>query len=83
MREAHVTRQREGMGLNERTKTISRHVAAPIWRAQDGMHDPATVFDALLERWEASQSHTDEDFYWVLPADTYSDWQWNSSLIGH
>jgi len=83
MRKAHVTRQPAGMGLNERTKTIARHIAAPIWRAQDWHHDPAAVFDKLLGRWEDSRSHVDDDFYWSLPNDTYSDRQWNSSLIGH
>jgi len=83
MRKAHVTRQTTGMGLNERTKTVARHIAAPIWRAQDWQHDPAAVFNKLLGRWETSRSHAEDDFYWSLSHDTYSDRQWNSSLIGH
>ena len=30
MRRAHVTRQTDCMGLNERTKTVNQHLVAPI-----------------------------------------------------
>ena len=55
MRRAHVTRQVDYMGLNERTKTVTLHLAAPIWRAQSWEHDPTSVFNKLFERWENSQ----------------------------
>jgi hypothetical protein len=83
MRRAHVTRQADGMGLNERTKTVARHLAAPIWRAQSWEHDPASVFNKLLERWENSQNHAPDDFYWSTSNDDYTDAQWIPSLIGN
>jgi len=54
MRRAHVIRQTDGMGLNERTKTVARHLVSPIWRAQSWEDDPVSVFNKLLERWENS-----------------------------
>ena len=56
MRRAHVTRQADGMGLNERTKTVARHLRAQSWE-----HDPAGVCNQLLERWENSQNHAPDD----------------------
>jgi len=55
MRRAHVTHQTDGMGLNERTKTVVCHLTAPIWRTQSWEHDPVSVFNKLLERWGNSQ----------------------------
>jgi len=83
MRRAHITRQTDGMGLNELTKTVTRHFAAPIWREQSWQHDPASVFNKLFERWENSQNHAPDDFYWSTFNDNYTDAQWIPSLIGH
>ena len=82
MRCAHVTCQTDSMGLNERTKTVARHLAAPIWRAQSWEHDPASVFNKLLACWEDSQNHAPDDFYWSTSNDDYTDAQWIPSLIG-
>jgi len=81
MRRVHVTRQTDSMGLNKRTKTVTRHLAAPIWCAQSWEHDPASVFKKL-ERWENSQNHAPDDFYWSTSNDDYTDAQWIPFLIG-
>ena len=82
MRRAHITRQTDGMGLNELTKTVTRHFAAPIWREQSWQHDPASVFNKLFERWENSQNHAPDDFYWSTFNENYTDAQWiPSSLV--
>jgi len=70
---AHVTRQTNCMGLDERTKTVTCHLTVPIWRAQSWEHDPASVFNKLLERWENSQHHAPDDFYWSTSDDNYTD----------
>ena len=75
MRRAHVTRQVDYMGLNERTKTVTLHLAAPIWRAQFWEHDPTSVVNKLFERWENSQNHAPADFYWSTSNDDYTDAQ--------
>ena len=83
MRCAHVTRQTYCMGLNERTKTVALHLAAPIWRAQSWEHDPVSVFNKLFERWENSQNHAPDDCYWSTSNDNYTDTQWRPTLIGN
>ena len=71
------------MGLNERTKTVALHLTDPIWRAQSWDHDPASVFNKLLERWENSQNHAPDDWYWSTSNDNYTDTQWIPSLISN
>jgi hypothetical protein len=81
LRRAHISLRAEGICINERTKTISRHHAAPTLRESDSSTDAGSLVLRLLLRWELEHPHAPEDLFWSLKTDTYSASAWSSSLV--
>ena len=66
-----------GITLNERTKTIARHVAAPVSRPFDAAWDPDGLVLALLLRWRSVRGPVAADaFFWALPEDDVCSSTW-------
>lgn len=82
LREAHVGVSEFGITLNERTKTIARHVAAPVSRPFDAAWDPDGLVLALLLRWRSVRGPVAADaFFWALPEDDVCSSTWCSAAI--
>ena len=81
LREAHVSISEFGITLNERTKTIARHVAAPVSRPFDATWDPDRLLLALLLRWRSVRGPVAPDaFFWALSSDDVGA-AWSSALV--
>jgi hypothetical protein len=81
LRRAHITFQARGIGLNERTKTVPRCNAAPIFRTGDAASDAGSLVLRLLLRWELQHPHASHDLFWSTSEDSYSPSAWGTSLV--
>jgi len=82
LREAHVGVSEFGITLNERGKTISRHVAAPVSRPFDSDWDPDGLVLALLLRWRHPRGAVPADaFFWAFDYEDVASPAWSSALV--
>ena len=81
LRQGHVGVGAFGITLSERTKTIARHLAAPMTRPCLAAWDPDGLILRLLQRWlHARGTVSDDAFFWALPEEASPE-AWTSALI--
>jgi hypothetical protein len=81
LRQGHVGIGAFGITLSERTKTIARHLAAPMTRPCLAAWDPDGLVLRLLRRWlHARGTVSDDAYFWALPGEASSE-AWTSALI--
>jgi hypothetical protein len=81
LRRAHITFQARGISLNERTKTLPRCNAAPVFRTGDTISDAGSLVLRLLLRWELQHPHDSHDLFWSTSEDSYSPSAWGTSIV--
>lgn len=82
LQNAHVGISEFGITLNERTKTIARHLAAPMTRPFHAAWDPSRLVFRLLCRWlQLRGPVSSNDFFWALPGVLTPAPTWSSSLV--
>jgi hypothetical protein len=80
LRDGHVGIGEFGVTLTERTKTISRHLAAPVIRPFHAGWDSGLVLP-LLRRWLSVRGPVPHDeYFWALPREAPVV-AWTSALI--
>jgi hypothetical protein len=81
LRDGHVGIGEFGVTLTERTKTISRHLAAPVTRPFHAGWDPDGLVLRLLRRWLSVHGLVSQDaYFWALPGEAPVA-VWTSALI--
>jgi hypothetical protein len=81
LRQGHVGIGAFGITLSERTKTITRHLAAPMTRPCLAAWDPEGLVLRLLRRWlHARCAVSDDAYFWTLPEEASPE-AWTSALI--
>ena len=81
LRDGHVGIGEFGVTLTERTKTISRHLSAPVTRPFHAGWDPDGLVLRLLRRWLSVRGPVSQDaYFWALPGEALAS-AWTSALI--
>jgi hypothetical protein len=81
LRDGHVGIGEFGVTLTERTKTISRHLAAPVTRPFHACWDPDGLILRILRRWLSVRGLVSQDAYFWAPPGEAPVAAWTSSSL--